>query len=142
MCSDQLMAIMSFHIAAYDATPSNFSHTVVEDDPHSVRFTWSPPPEQEQSGEITHYTINCISKSSKDEMIVNQTGLEAIISSLTPATHYWCSISATTTCRGGGPYSDAIHLLTSEVVTVALVLLLMTTPTFMVITLVSEFQSI
>ena len=95
-------------------SPSNFSHTVVEDDQHSVRFTWSPPPEQEQSGEITHYTISCASGNG-DEIVANQAGLEATISAFSPATHYWCSISASTTCHGEGPHSDDMHLLTSEI---------------------------
>ena len=96
---------------------------MVEDDPHSVRFTWSPPPEQEQSGEITHYTIDCTSESGGDEITVSQTGLKTIISSFAPATHYWCSISASTTCHGEGPYSDAIQLLTSKFVFVLILLL-------------------
>ena len=86
---------------------------MVEDDPHSVRFTWSPPPGQEQSGSITHYTIKCVSENREEEMIVNQTRLKTIILTFVPATHYKCSISASTVC-GEGPHSDTISVLTSE----------------------------
>ena len=107
---------------AYYRVPSNFSHTVVDGDPHSARFTWSPPPEQEHSGEITHYTIICTSESGGEEITVSQTGLETTISSFTPGTHYLCSIFASTTCHGEGPYSDAIELLTSMFVSICTIL--------------------
>jgi len=86
---------------------------VVEDDPHSVRFTWNPPPEQEQSGEITHYTINCIPEGGRNRTKHNTTELETIISTFVPATHYRCSISASTMC-GEKPHSGAIDVLTGE----------------------------
>ena len=98
----------------FTTVPSNFSHAVLEDDPHSVRFTWSPPPEQGQSGRITHYTINCTSESGRDEIVINKIGLDAVISAFAPAMYYWCFISASTVCEGEGPYSDTIHLLTSK----------------------------
>ena len=95
------------------AVPSNFSHSVVEDDPHSVRFTWSPPPEQEQSGEITHYTIDCTSETGRNRIRLNATGMETVISTFVPAMQYRCSISASTIC-GEKPHSGAIDVLTSE----------------------------
>ena len=98
---------------SYFTVPSNFSHTVVEDDPHSVKFTWSPPPEQEQSGEITHYTINCTSESGENRIGLSTAGLETVISIFLPATHYKCSISASTIC-GEKPHSGAIDVLTGE----------------------------
>ena len=89
--------------------PFSFSHTVVEGDPHSVRFTWRPPSET-KNGEITHYTINCTSESGSKEIQLNTTGLETIISTFIPATHYKCSISTSTIC--GEKHSDAINVLT------------------------------
>jgi len=86
---------------------------VVEDDPHSVRFTWSPPPEQEQSGEITHYTINCTSESGRNRIKHDTTELETIISTFVPATYYKCSIAASSVCEETPP-SDAIDVLTGE----------------------------
>ena len=86
---------------------------MVENDPHSVRFTWSPPPEQEQSGEITHYTINCTPKSGRNRIELDTTELETVISTFVPATHYRCSISVSTVC-GEKTHSDAIDVLTGE----------------------------
>ena len=92
--------------------PSNFSHTVVDGDPHSVMFTWSPSSEP-KNGEITHYTINCTSESGSDRIRLNATGLETAFSTFVPATHYKCSISVSTIC-GENPHSDAIDVLTGE----------------------------
>ena len=89
------------------------SYSVLEGNPHSVRFTVNPSLGQGQNDMITHYTINCTSESSGDEVAANGTLLESIILTFVPATRYVCSISLFTV-NEAILHFNTIHLLTGE----------------------------
>ena len=93
-----------------DTPPRDFTHTVMNG-AADVRFKWSPPPQGPATGTITHYTVVCDSTSGEETWI--SSALELTTSTLTPGTHYTCTVSAST-AAGEGPSSVPIQVLTGE----------------------------
>ena len=79
--------------------------------PYSLRFSWSPPPEEAQNGVITSYTLTC----QPEQLLTNLPVTYSVagtydISGFTPATVYNCSVYATT-AGGNGP--PALQFITT-----------------------------
>ena len=94
----------------HDTPPRDFTHTVMNG-AADVRFKWSPPPQGPATRAITHYTVACDSTSGEETW--TSSALELTTSTLTPGTHYTCTVSAFTVA-GEGPSSNPIQVLTGE----------------------------
>lgn len=82
--------------------PANFSVTV---DMTSFNFTWSPPDEATQNGDIISYTFTCTSANENViQLTLKATVFELYVDLFSPATTYTCSIAASNAV-GIGPSS-------------------------------------
>ena len=91
-----------------DTAPLGFTHSV-ENGTSDVMFQWRPPPADTTNGVIIHYTVSC----NSSETLTLTPDLSLSVSSLTPATYYSCSVSASTSA-GEGPHSNARTVLTGQ----------------------------
>lgn len=96
---------MHMHTAP-SAAPTEVSTVPLQ--PHILRISWQPPPEEFQNGVIRSYAISILSQTSIDRNItvVNSSQLYNSIDSLHPFYVYRVSVAATTVEMG--PYSSEV----------------------------------
>ena len=94
-------------------SPQGFMGTTQS--PSSVRFSWTPPRDENQNGRIVAYTINITETGSGAIIQRTVPGAQTTItvSPLMPFTAYDVSIVASTTV-GIGPFSTLITINTPE----------------------------
>ena len=68
----------------------------------SLRLSWSPPPSEQQNGEIRHYSVRVTGTDT--DVSTTATGLSITVPSLHPYYFYQYSVAAVTV--GTGPYSE------------------------------------
>lgn len=97
---------MSYNV--FLAVPSSAPQTVdgVASDPITLRLYWSPPPLEDQNGEITHYGINITDIKQGLTHQYNTSGpvTSYIVKDLHPYYSYLYTLTAFTVV-GHGPYS-------------------------------------
>ena len=92
---------------APDAPPQNFMFSLMNDVPEMVDFFWEPPPLDQQNGIITGYSIVCtpIQGGQPVNFVVADDGmsdtLNVTVGIFTPATQYFCAITASTSAGPG-----------------------------------------
>ena len=92
---------------APDAPPQNFMFSLMDDVPEMVDFFWEPPPPNQQNGIITGYNISCTPTEGGQPVnfvvtddVMSGT-LNATVGRFTPATQYFCAITASTSAGPG-----------------------------------------
>lgn len=87
--------------------------TVDEIYPDSIELSWSPPPPQNQNGEITGYNITVTATNTGVTFTVFSVANSTVVGSLTPFTTYIYSVAAVTNA-GTGPFSSPNTVTTGE----------------------------
>ena len=81
-----------------------------------VEFTWSPPEVILRNGEITTYTVTCISGGSQKVLATVEGSGTHEVEGFSPSTDYNCTVVATNSA-GNGPHASISF--TTQAVSVA-----------------------
>ena len=81
----------------------------------SITLSWVPPPEEQQNGEITSYSLNITDTRTgvTIQRTVPDSQTTLTVTSLSPFTSYSCLIAVSTSV-GLGPFSTVLTLTTLE----------------------------
>ena len=93
------------------APPQSFTVTVLG--PRSLRLSWTPPPSDQQNGEILGYTVTVANVETGREEESNTTSTSYSPSSLHPYYTYQCKVAAFTSV-GLGPFSGVVSRRTRQ----------------------------
>ena len=98
-------------LAVPTAPPQSFTVTVLG--PRSLRLSWTPPPSDQQNGDILGYTVTIASVETGREEESNTTSTSYSASSLHPYYTYQCKVAAFTSV-GLGPFSSVVSRRTRQ----------------------------
>ena len=98
-------------LAVPTAPPQSFTVTVLG--PRSLRLSWTPPPSNQQNGEILGYTVTVSNVETGREEESNTTSTSYLASSLHPYYTYQCKVAAFTSV-GLGPFSRVVSQRTRQ----------------------------
>ena len=87
--------------------------TVISQFSTSITLSWSLPPEENQNGIITGYSVHVTNTTTGQVLLLSTTMGSISVTSLSPYTAYHCSVAAQTTV-GLGPYTLPVAVLTNE----------------------------
>ena len=100
-----------FILTVPTAPPQSFTVTVLG--PQSLRLSWTPPPSNQQNGEILGYTVTVANVETGREEESNTTSTSYLASSLHPYYTYQCKVAAFTSI-GLGPFSRVVSQRTRQ----------------------------
>ena len=86
----------------------------VNGEPTMLHFSWDPPPENKQNGNITNYRLSCNPDpfGGVPKVFHQSSNVDVILDGFKPATRYQCRVSAGTPA-GYGP-DDTMPIMTLE----------------------------
>ena len=107
--------MLNFSLYFCLAAPSGFPRSVGGNSTSSdsIFLSWSPPPDEEQNGDIVKYFINVTHADTLETTQYFTTNTFLYIYNLDPHTTYVCVVAAETNI-GVGPFSSLYFIQTQE----------------------------
>ena len=102
------------HSLAPSAPPQDFMIKTVIGEPTMLHFSWDPPPDNKQNGNITSYSLSCNPDpfGGVPKVFHQSSNIDVTLDGFKPATTYQCRVSAGTSA-GYGP-DGTIPIMTLE----------------------------